>query len=128
MKNVPVIVIRNRDKSRSAKYRIRNLLTDEICYSNSVTLANPQYIPNVNGMKNLKAEQTVFCNWALSGSLTSLDAVNNLPNKTAVNTTEYGFMIAGDYYYESDHGSLDALHFGEDSENRFVWLNTPLKK
>lgn len=122
MKNVPVIVIRNRDKSRSEKYRIRNLLTDQITYSNSVTLANPTYIPNVDGMKNLKPEQVISCNWALSGSLVSYGKVRKLSNKTTVTTNEYGLKIGDDYYYESDFGSLKALHFEENSENRFVWL------
>lgn len=129
MKNAPVVVIRNRDSKIPEKYRIRNLITNEISYSNSVTLANPQYIYNVDFMPNLKPEQVVQCNWAISGSITSLDAVRKMSNKTPVETDMYGFAFEGGrMYYESQYGSLKALHFGEKSEKRFVWLKTALNK
>ena len=129
MNNAPVVVIRNRDTNIPEKYRIRNLLTNEISYSNSVTLVNPQYIYNVDSMPNLSPEQVVRCNWAISGSITSLDALRKLSNKTPVETNMHGFDFQGGRgYYESTHGSLKALHFGEKSGKRFVWLKTALKK
>jgi hypothetical protein len=129
MKNAPVVVIRNRDANIPEKYRIRNLLTNQISYSNSVTLANPQYIDNVDSMPNLAPEQVVRCNWAISGNITSLDALRKLSNKTPVETDIFGFTFTGSSsYFESQHGSLKALHFGEKSGKRFVWLKTALKK
>lgn len=128
MNNAPVVVIRNRDSKRSEKYRIRNLLTNEITYSNSVTLLNPSHINNVDLMPNLSPERVVSCNWAISGSLASYDDIRKLTNKTPIKTSEWGFLVGNKYYYEAEFGPLKALHIGEDSKQRFVWLKTPVSK
>lgn len=123
MKNAPVVVIRNRNENQPEKYRIRNLITGEISYSNSVTLLNPVYIPNVDGMDNLKPEQIVMCNWALTGSLASYEDVRHMTNKKEVQTDQFGFILPnGNSYDEDYHGTLKALHFAETTKERFVWL------
>jgi hypothetical protein len=123
MKNAPVVVIRNRDSKRSEKYRIRNLITGTISYSNSVTLIHPVVIPNVDLAPNLGPERVVSCNWAFSGSLASYEDVRRMSNKTPIKTDEWGFELpGGKYYYEENFGSLKALHLSDKAENRFVWL------
>lgn len=124
MKNAPVVVIRNHNEAHSEKYRIRNLITGEISYSNSVTLLNPVHIPNVDGLDNLKPEQIVLCDWALTGSLASYEDVRRLTNKTVVRTNPYGIALlpSGNYYCESDHGTLKALHFSENANERFIYF------
>lgn len=123
MKNAPVVVIRNRNENQPEKYRIRNLITGAISYSNSVTLLNPVHIPNVDALDNLKPEQIVMCNWALTGSLASYDDVRRMKNKTQVETDRAGIkMPRSNYYFESNHGPLKALHFAETTNQRFVWL------
>lgn len=119
---VPVIVIRNRDLSRSETYRVRNLLTNEISYTNSVTLLNPVVIPDVDRVPNLEAERVVRCNWAFTGTVALAEDVRKLSNKTAIETDMYGFKIGGDRYYESVNGPLKALQLSEDASRRFVWL------
>lgn len=124
MKNAPVVVIRNRNESYKEKYRIRNLITGEISYSNSVTLLNPVHIPNVDGLDNLKPEQVVNCNWALTGSMCDYAQLRRMKNKTEVQTDRFGItMPNGNSYYEENHGTLKALHFAEKLNKRFIWLN-----
>lgn len=123
MKNAPVVVVRNRNENQPEKYRIRNLITGEISYSNSVTLLNPVHIPNVDALDNLKPEQIVRCDWALTGSLASYADVRRMTNKTQVETDRFGITLPrGNYYFESNHGPLKALHFSEKNNQRFVWL------
>lgn len=124
MKNAPVVVIRNRNEARTETYRIRNLITGEISYSNSVTLLNPVHIPNVDEFDNLTPEQVVRCNWAITGSMCDYAQIRRMSNKMEVQTYRYGItMPDGDSYYEENHGTLKALHFSEKNNQRFIWLN-----
>lgn len=124
MKNAPVVVIRNRadDTVHLGKYRIRNLLTDEISYSDSVTLHNPVFVDNVDWVANLTAERIQHCDWAVSGSLA--DTKPKLKNPMSIKTTSFGITFAknGNTYHEDKHGPLAALHFGNSEKDRFVWL------
>lgn len=125
MKNAPVVVIRNRDTSRPEKYRIRNLITNKITFSNRVSLINPSAIVNVDNFYNLTPERgAINCNWAFVGSLTDYEDIRRMTNKCAVQTDSYGFLLKHNnrYYYEDEHGPMKALHLEEDSGNRFIWL------
>lgn len=132
MKNAPVIVIRNRDEKQSKKYRIRNLVTNEITYSDDVTLDHAYLVPNVDNIHNLEPERVIHCNWAVGGTLCELDKIRKLPNKYDVETFSFGFKLIGNarnsYYYEEDHGPLRALHFGANENDRFVCLESKWKK
>ena len=128
MKNVPVVVIRNRDESIRCAYRVRDLLTNRMTYVDEVTLLNPAFIPNVDYSAGLVHEQVVACNWAITGVLAEKHDVQFLPNRVAVTTTKYGFQMPpirghreGHYYYEPDHGVLAGLSFGA-SDQRYVWF------
>lgn len=123
MKNAPVVVVRNRNENQPEKYRIRNLITGEISYSNSVTLLNPVHIPNVDALDNLKPEQIVHCDWALTGSLASYADVRRMKNKVEVQTDRFGITMSnGNYYYEKNSGALKALYFADNANKRFIWF------
>lgn len=125
MKNAPVVVIRNRDSATAhrGKYRVRNLLTGEINYSNSVTLLNPVFIGNVDVVANLEPERIMHCDWAVSGSLGDANRLPKKADKRRVNTDHWGMTFDdGDHYNEEDNGPLAALHFGKDSDNRFLYF------
>ena len=127
MKNAPVVVIRNRDNSTAnlGKYRIRNLITGKISYSNSVALRNPTYIGNVDDYSNLKSEQIQRCDWALTGSLATINQMPKKIKKTRIDPGHYGITFDnGHYYFEETHGSMAAVYLGENADNRFVWLSS----
>jgi hypothetical protein len=122
--NSMVVVIRNRDKNQPGTYRVRDLVTGKMSYTDDITLTNVQYLPNIDGMAALEPEQVIHCNWAFAGIVA--DRISKKTGKTQIETEMYGFTINNRFYYEEDHGKINALSF--KGNNRFIWLDKPVEQ